>query len=961
MIIPNGQLIKLNCDSYIFNFKKRYMRRLIKDLLKFFIMSGVILTSSGLSAQQIPLDPSVRTGKLPNGLTYYIRHNEEPQKRAYMMIVNHVGSILEDDDQQGLAHFMEHMNFNGTTHFPKNELVDVLEKSGIKFGADLNAYTNFDETVYILPIPTNDPKMLPKGLDVLRDWAREATLDPVEIDKERGVILEEERLHKGLGERIQKQVFPVLTNHSKYSNRMPIGKTAILKTFKPEAIVRFKNDWYRPDLQAVIVVGDVDVDQTENMIKSKFSDLKNPSPERKRATYSIPLKGKNQFLIVTDEEQPSVVLQVLFKRESNKIQTEEDYTKAIKGMLLNQMLSFRQYEMTSTDPAPDYLNMGMGRQNYLSNIEMFTFSVTAKEGKLKEAFFKTWGLLDRIRKNGFSKQDLEQAKTALLKDYEQSLKEKDHTPSKSIAREYASLFLKGEASPGITWEYDFVKSKLPEITVADINGLLRGYLTPRDRDIILVAPSNQKDSLPDETQIESWITKIASEKMEAFSDDLSDGPLVETLPAPGKVISKQDYPELNITELKLSNGIKIVLKPTTFKSDEISFSAFSEGGISLYDKKDYYNATYATGVLSSMGLGTFSPAQLQRKLTGKTANVSVGLGNRVEVVNGSSSVKDLETALQLVYLKFTAPRKDTLLFSNIINRSEEGIKKRYLTPKNVFGDTIRYVMGNYNYRYAPPTLNMISSLNLDEMYRIYKERFADASGFTFIFVGNFDVDQITPLLEKYLGALPSTFDKEQARDLKIETPEGHLVKKVKEEKENKATVQMVIHNEYKYGAVENMKLRALVDILQMRLLKVLRESEGEVYSPSARVSYDKYPRSEYAIRVSFVCSPNNVDHLIDLTKKEMEKIKATGVTNDEIEKFKAAYKKDIEQAMQNNAFWLSYLTTQYENRENLDAVNLFEKNMDEVTGKSLLKASKKILNGKNIIAFELLPKENNKQ
>ncbi len=936
------------------------MKKLIRNLFKFFILSGVLFASSGLSAQQIPLDPAVRTGKLPNGLTYYIRHNEEPQKRAYMMIVNNVGSILEDNDQQGLAHFMEHMNFNGTTHFPKNELVDVLEKSGIKFGADLNAYTNFDETVYILPIPTNNPEMLPKGLDVLRDWAQEATLDPVEIDKERGVILEEERLHKGLGERIQKQIFPVLTNHSKYSERLPIGKTDILKTFKPATIVRFKNDWYRPDLQAVVVVGDVDVDQTENMIKSKFSDLKNPTPEHERTKYSIPLDGKNQFLVVTDDEQPNAVLQILFKRESNQIKTEQDYIRTIKGMLLNQMLSFRQYEMTSTDHAPDYMNMSMGRQDFLSNVEMFTFSVTAKEGKLKEAFFKTWGLLERIRKNGFLKQDLEQAKTAILNNYEQSMKEKDHTPSQSLAGEYASLFLKGEASPGIIWEYDFVKSKLPEITVDDINGLLRGYMAPHDRDIILIAPSNQKDSLPDETQVGLWMNKIANEKMEAFSDDESDKPLVETLPAPGRIISKHEYAELNVTELKLSNGVKIVLKPTAFKSDEISFSAISEGGVSLYDKKDYYNASNATGVLSSMGLGEFSPVELQRKLTGKTANVRIGLTDRAEVVEGSSSTKDLETALQLVYLKFTAPRKDTLLFSNIISRSKEGIKNRYLSPQNVFGDTVRYVMGNYNYRYAPPTLNMISSLNMDEMCRIYKERFADASGFTFIFVGNFDVDLITPLLEKYLGALPSTFGKEQARDLKIEAPEGLLVKKVKEEKENKATVQMIIHGEYKYGAVENLKLKALIDILQMRLIQVLRESESEVYSPSASVSYDKYPRNEFAIRVSFGCSPHNVDHLIELTKKEMEKMRTSGVTGDEIEKFKAAYKKDIEQAMQNNSFWLNYLTTQYENRENLDVVNSFEKNLDTITGKSLLKASKKFLSGKNTIAFELLPKEDNK-
>jgi zinc protease len=919
---------------------------------------GLFLLASALNAQKIPLDSAIRTGKLENGLTYFIRHNEEPKNRAYMMIANNVGSILEDDDQQGLAHFMEHMNFNGTTNFPEKDLINILEKSGVKFGADLNAYTNYDETVYMLPMPLNDPTMLSTGLAVLRDWAREATLETEEIDKERGVILEEERMHRGLGERIQKQILPILTNHSRYSERTPIGKIDLLKTFKPEVIVRFRDDWYRPNLQAVIVVGDVDVDKTEAMIKAKFSDLKNPTPERERIDYEIPLQGKKQFAVIMDEEQPNVSIQILFKRRARKLEAEEDYKEIVKEILMNQMLAFRRYEKTSTDSNPDYLGLSIGKQDFMGGVEMFGFSVTSKEGRLKDAFASTWGLVERIKKNGFTEQGLNQAKTSLLQDYKQSLNEKEHTASESYANEYLKYFLEEEASPGIEWEVRFVESVLPSITVGEINELYRSYLEPHDRDIILLAQPDQKDELPDEAEIENWMKEIAGENMTGFSDSKSDKPLIESLPAAGKVVSKKEYKNLNVTELKLSNGIKVMLKPTSFKGSEISFVGFSEGGTSLYENDDYYNAENAAGFLSMMGIGDFSPTELQRKLTGKTAGASVGIGERMEVVQGGASTQDLETALKLVYLRFTDPRTDTLLFNNVINQSKEGIKNRHLNPQNVYSDTIRYVMGNYNYRYTPPSLKEIDALDLEKMESIYKERFADASDFILVFVGSLNVDSITPLLEKYLGALPVLNRREKARDLKITPPSGRIVKKVYAEKENKATVNIIAHGESKYSHLEALKLKALGEVLQMRLLEVLRESEGEVYTPGAAGSFQRGPKDEYSVMMSFVCSPKNADHLVSLAEKELVNIRENGVKNDELQKFKASYKKDLEQSLEDNGFWLNYLTRQCQYGGNLEEVNSYKSDLDKVTERSLLKASRKYFNLKNELVFELLPKEN---
>ena len=908
-------------------------------------------------AQPLPLDSTVRSGKLANGLTYYIKHNEEPKNHAYLTIVNNVGSVLEDDDQQGLAHFMEHMNFNGTKHFPKKALINYLERAGVRFGADLNAHTSFNETVYVLPIPLDDKNLLPRGLDILRDWAHEATLDPQEVDKERGVILEEERMHRGLSQRIQKKILPVITNHSRYSDRIPIGKINIIKNGKAATLKRFRDDWYRPDLQAVIVVGDVDVDQVEGMIKSKFSDLRNPVPERNRPVYTIPLIGKNQFVAVADSEQPNEQLQILFKRRARPIRTEQDYKHAVIGILMNQMLAFRRYQMTSTDSNPSYLGMNFGKDNLLANVSMFGFSVTAKEGKLKEAFFQSWGLINRILQNGFTRDGLDRAKKSLLHSYEQQLKEKDHIPSKSLAQEYQQLFLKGEAAPGITWEYNFVKKIMPEITVSDVDLLYRSCLQPHDRDIMLLAPASVKTKLPVEKDIVGWMAQIAGKKASAFEDRRDNKPLIKKLPAPGKIVARREFKSIGVTELELSNGVKVVLKPTKYKNDEIRFSAFKPGGLSLYGKSDYDNASNATDILGQMGLGDFSPVELDQKLTGKSAAANVDINGKQEVSSGGGSQEDIETALKLLYLKFTAPRKDTLLFHNIMEQIKESVAKRYTNPQMVFMDTVQYILGDHNYRYAPPTMENVDKLNLDKMYAIYKDRFADASGFTFVVVGNFKVDSIAPLIQKYIGALPSFKRKEKARKLNVGIPSGKMVKKVYAGKENKAIVDILLHGRRHYNHIESLKVRALGQILELRLLDVLRENAGEVYSPSANGSLIRGEHDHFVVQASFSCSPKNADHLIQLTEQVFKSMREKGVTSDELEKFKAAYQKQFEKAVQTNDFWMGYLTNHYRYGGKWKPISSYIENLNKVTCKSLHKAAGTYLSTKNEKVFELLPKK----
>jgi zinc protease len=919
-----------------------------------FVMAMLCLLSAA-SAQQIPLDPAVKTGKLSNGFTYYIRKNNEPQKRVQLYLVNDVGSVLEDDDQQGLAHFLEHMNFNGTKNFPKNQLVDYLQKAGIRFGADLNAHTGPDETVYQLPIPTDDPAMLKHGLQIMRDWAQEATLDPAEIEKERGIVMEEGRLAKGAKDRMMRRYIPMMVNNSRYAGRFPIGLDSILLHFKPAVIKRFHQDWYRPDLQALIVVGDVNVTEVEKLIKTHFSDLKMPAKVRPRTHYKVLLTGKNQYLAVTDPEMSGTTLEILFKHTAANLSTEQDYLQMMKQSLFGRMLASRRNAEISRQNNSAFSNMNAVVQPLMGGLEMFVFEVNAKEGQLQKAFEQSWGYLEKLKKFGFTKMEFEQAKQNYLRTFETALKEKDKTPSVNYVTEYQALYLHQQAAPGIDWEYNFVKSNIDKISVEGINDLFKGYLKDTDRDMLLLAPEKDKNSLPDEATVMNWISTVSKSEQKPFAEEKVSMELLAQKPVPGKVVQRKLIPEIGATELVLSNGVKVILKPTDFKNDQIMFKGFSPGGTSLYDDAAYDNAANAAALISRFGLGSFNPNQLSQALSNKVLNVTANIELRAQTVTGSSSVADLETALQVAYLQFTQPRKDTLMFRNIISSSKASFEGRYADPMNVFSDTISRVMGNYSYRLSPSSPQRIEKISLDKVYEIYKDRFADASGFTFVFVGNFDAAIITPLIEQYLGGLPSLNRNEKTRDLGIHIPEGQLVKKVYKGAENKALVRLVFSGNYTYSPQNNLLLKALGDILQVKILENLREKEGEVYSPTVQTSYAKNPRNRYAMIINFGCDPKNADHLVNEVAKEMQAMKHEGVSTDDVQKFKAAYGKNVELALKDNGFWLNYLSSQYENQEDILEVLDADKNLSKVSPEAIRKAAASFFSEKNRITFMLLP------
>lgn len=917
---------------------------------------GLFAQTSGKHKSDLPLDPAVRTGKLPNGFTYYIRHNEEPKNRVIFFLVNKVGSVLETDEQRGLAHFMEHMSFNGTKHFPKNQLVDYLQKAGVRFGADLNAYTSFDETVYQLPIPSDKPELVQGGLQIMRDWAQDATLDPAEINKERGVVLEEKRLRKGAGERMSKIYFPILANHSRYVDRLPIGVDTVLNNFTPATLKSFYQDWYRPNLQALIVVGDINVDEIEKNIKAKFRDLKNPAKEKPRTVYTVSLTGKNNFISVTDKENNATSAEILIKHAEQEVHTAADYRNLIIRSLFNDMLRDR-YDEVTRQADPPYISGGAGIGNFLNSLDYFSARVKVKPGELEKGLKAVWRETVRLNKFGFTGPELERAKKNYLNILEFSFKEKDKTASARYVDEYLQYFLKGTAAPGIAEEYRLAQKELPAISVKDVNQVCKEYIKSFDRDILITAPETEKANLPNKAAAENWLAQVETEALQPYKDEVSKLPLLIREPVAGKTVKQETDEVLHTTTLMLSNGVKVLLKPTDFQNNQVLLSGFAPGGSSLYSGADLQSAMYAAVVTSLGGLGNYNPNELRKFLTDKQAGVGVSINENYQSVGGGCATKDLETMLQLTYANFTEPRIDKVVFDGFIKRNKANLANRDNSPNTVFSDTVNAVMTQGNIRRIPTSPASLDQINLERAFEIYKERFADASNFTFVFTGSFKIDEIKPLLEKYLGGLPSTYKSENYKDLGIHPPDGRLEKTVYKGAEPKALVNLVFSGPFDYSDVEGKQLDALKEVLQIRLTERLREDESGVYSPRAGQSVNKYPQSRYDFFISFGCSPQNVEKLIASALDEVEKIKSSGPNQINIDKYKAEDKRGQETDLKSNNWWLDYLVTSLQNHDDLHALNNYDNEMSKVTPESIKATANKYLSGKNYIRLVLMPEK----
>jgi zinc protease len=906
--------------------------------------------------QVLPIDPKVTIGTLPNGLRYYIRQNPKPEKRAELRLVVNAGSILEDDNQLGMAHFIEHTAFNGTTHFKKNELVSYLESIGVRFGADLNASTSFDETVYILPVPTDTARIVEKAFQILEDWAHGQTFDSIEVVNERGVVVEEWRGRRGAEERMLQQWLPIALKGSRYATRLPIGTQESIQKAQPSILRRFYQDWYRPDLMAVIAVGDFDVANIETLIKQHFAGIPRVANARPRTLAQVPDNRAPLVAIVTDKEATSTGVNVAFKLPHEEIRTVGDYRRSIVEDLYSGMLNSRFSEITQKPDAP-FLGAGASKGNFFSRTkDAFTLSAGVKDGGVERGVEALLTEARRVNQFGFLESELTREKQDMLRGYERAFTERDKEESDGFVGEYISNFLEHEAIPGIEYEYPLMQQLLPTITLAEVNTLGRAWITDENRVILVEAPQKDGVTVPTETQLLAVFDRAAKATITAYTETLSEEPLLDRLPAPGRVVSERAIAGVGITEWKLSNGVRVLVKPTDFKADEILMSAYSDGGTSLVPDADYMSASFASQLIALGGAGKFNRVDLGKKLAGKVASVSATIGGTTEGLSGRASPKDLETLFQLVTLEFTAPRLDSAAWLAFSNQITPFLENRGADPASVFSDTVAVTMTQHHVRSRPPTAAVFSEIDPARAFAIYKDRYADAGDFTFVFVGNVTLDSLKPLVERYLASLPATGRTEHWKDVGGAPPKGVIQKTVKKGTEPKAETLIVFSGPFVYSPENRFAMRALNEVFQIKLNETLREQLGGTYSPSVSTGYTRVPRQEYTIQVNYESSPDNVDKLAQTVFALIDTLKTKGPSAADIEKVREQLIRVRETDLKTNGYWVSNIGSRDQAGEDIAGLLApYDALIKGLTAAQVQAAALRYFDTGNYVKFLLLP------
>ena len=905
----------------------------------------------------LPVDPNVKIGKLANGLTYYIRKNVKPEKKAELRLAVNAGSILEDNDEQGLAHFTEHMAFNGSKHYKKNELVDFLQKMGVEFGADLNAYTGFDETVYILPIPLDDTSNLRQGLTVLQDWASGLTFDNKEIDAERGVVLEESRLGKGADDRMFRKIYPIQYAGSKYAERLPIGKDNILQNAKYDVVKRFFKDYYRPNLQAVIVVGDIDVAKTEKLIKEFFGKLKNPAVERPRIKPTVPARKINQSIVVTDKEATNFVVEVNYPAAPSKIQTTlKDYRDGLVKSLFTSLLNQRLNELTRSGNPP-FVYGATSFSSFARGYESFSaFAVAGKDGP-DAALNVLMTEVNRATKYGFTQAELDRGKQNLLAFIEQAYNNRDKTESSQFAEEYVRVFLQKEPTPGIKKENEYYKFLMPGITLEEINAVAKPIKQDEKLFVSLQGPSESKYKLPDSTALLAITEKALKSDVKAYEEKVIATSLMQTKPQPAAIVSEKKNEQLGTTEITFANGAKAILKPTDFKNDEIVMTAFRKGGISTYPSEDKYNANYAATIVQQMGVGDFSPVDLQKFLAGKIASVGPRVTNLTAGMSGRSNIKDFETMLQLLNLYFTAPRKDAALFGGWKEKQKSQMEFAMADPQTAFVDTFYQILYQKNPKMPiiVPRPDDFDKINLDRSFAIYKEQFGNANDFNFIFTGSFDIEKIKPLLAAYIGSLPSSDKPAAFADNGVRPIKGNSDLALKRGTDPKSMIVAVYSGELPYSEDLSLKAKAVTEILNIKIIENLREKMGAIYGGGIFGGLNKYPYSNYSLFLQLPCGPQNVDTLLKAAAKEIDDLKTKGPSQVDLDKVKKTWIEQYRVQIKDNNYWSGKLQGIYFQGDDPQAVFDFEKLVNALTVNDIKSAANQLFDGKNVFTAVLYP------
>ncbi|MBD8532259.1 MULTISPECIES: pitrilysin family protein [unclassified Massilia] len=938
---------------------------MFRHILRHICLAAVLLTHSFVAGATLKLDapipvgPQVKVGKLANGLTWYIQKNTRPERRLELRLVIKAGSILEDEDQQGLAHFVEHMAFNGSTNFKQHELVGYLQSIGVKFGADLNATTSFDETVYILPIPLDRPENLKQAFRVLEDWAHGITFDDAAIDKERGIVLEELRLGKGAGDRIGKRLYPKIFNGSRYAERLPIGKEEVLRTFKPDALRRYYRDWYRPDLMAVVAVGDVDPKTIESLVKAHFSKLKNPAPARPRVYAGIPRREETEAVVVTDREAGGNSILVRYPVQPvREPDTVRGYRQQMVEGLFGGMLSARLQELSQL-PEPPFLRGGSGVGSLTPFYKSFNASASIGPGGAPKAIAALVRENERVRRYGFGAAELERARKDMLRSYERLYNEREKTDSRAYVAEYMRNFLQNEPIPGIAAEYRYATELLPGVTLDEINAYARRTI-PADSGKLVIYTGIEQAATPPPSGESLLAALAAAEQAEVapYEEKSLATQLLAQPPASGSIVAEREDKALGLTYLTLSNGVKVILKPTDFRNDQVVMSAARFGGQSLYGDADIVNARYANGIVASMGLKEFSPLDLSKVLAGKAAAVTFGLAGYSEVVGASSGATDIETMLQLLWLRFDAVRRDEDLFKSFIGKQVEAARNRLAQPGARFGDTIAATLyGNHPRAPRPLRPEEFAQIDLDRSIAIYRERFSSAKDLTFVMVGSFDPKKVRPLLATYLGSLPTPDIPTAWRDVGLRPVKGVVKRAVYSGAEPKSTISLTFTGEAPFSEAEQMRLQALVEVLNIRIIEVLREQLSMIYGGSAGGQLARIPYGHYTLSVNLPTGPENVDKVLAATFAEFERLKREGPSATDLAKVKQNWIQNYRRALRENGYWLGRIQSALLDGTDPAAILTHEERVNALAASEVQEAAQRYLNTENYVQVVLYPEK----
>ena len=938
------------------------MRRTIKRMMASFALLCIAIISLAQQPQMppIPTDPNVRIGKLENGLTYYIRHNELPKDRADFYIAQKVGSILEEDNQRGLAHFLEHMCFNGTTNFPGKGIINWLETIGVRFGENLNAYTSIEETVYNIDnVPVIRDGIVDSCLLILHDWANDLTLAEAEIDNERGVIHEEWRTGQGAMMRMYEQALPKAMAGSKYGHRLPIGTIEVIDNFPYQALRDYYEAWYRPDQQGIIVVGDIDVDKVEAKIKELFSPIPMPANAPERKYEPVPDNKEPIVTIAKDKEQPSTMIYLWHKHPATPNEAKGNIGYLVQNYLFSMISSMMhaRLEELRQGANPPFIYAASGDSDFLitKTTEAFVGMAMSKDDGIPTALAALVREIERARKFGFTASEYARAKADYLRELESAYNERDKMKNDEYVEEYVRHFIDNEPIPGIETEYAIMNQLVPNIPVEAINSILPQLIKDENIVINIFGPDKEGMVYPTEAEILDVLKKTKAEEITAYEDKVSDEPLLKEAPQAGKIVKTEEGP-FGSTALTLSNGVRVVVKNTDFKADDIRMRAYSPGGTSIFGTNEFIQIKMLNSVASLGGLGNFSSVDLEKVLAGKKASVNAIVGSQTEILSGYCSPKDLETLMQLVYLSFTAPRMDDAAFESFKQRTKASLANQEANPMVALSDTLQKEMYGNHPMAKRFKAEMVDQIDYNRIMEMYKDRFKEAGDFTFLFVGNINLEEAKPLIETYLGGLPTINRKENYKDIKLDIQKGaHKNVFEKQMETPKATVISVISGNCEYNLKNDLLMTLLKQTMDLVYTETIREKEGATYGVSTTGMVSRYPKDEALFQIYFDTDPAKREKMEQLVMAELQKVAQEGPRPEHLAKVKEFLLKKHLENVKENGYWLNKLNEYY--WYNTDMDSNYDKLLNEISVEDVKNFTKALLDQGNIIEVTMTAKE----